>query len=68
MACRASGKRVTDAAIIIFQPIDPYLSPTVLAATAKRLKGIASGWSAEEIQALTEPRLKVAEDLKQVEL
>ena len=32
------------------------------------LREVAPGWSAEEIQALTEPQLLVAEDLKQIEL
>ena len=32
------------------------------------LKEVAPGWTAEEIQALTEARLTPAEDLKEVEL
>lgn len=32
------------------------------------LKEVAPGWTAEEVQALTEPKLIVAEDLKEVEL
>ena len=32
------------------------------------LKEVAPGWSAEEVQALTEPQLLVAEDLKEMEL
>jgi 3-oxoacid CoA-transferase subunit B len=32
------------------------------------LKEVAPGWSAEEVQALTEPTLKIAEDLKTMEL
>ena len=32
------------------------------------LKEIAPGWTVEEVQALTEPRLLVAEDLKEIEL
>lgn len=32
------------------------------------LKEVAPGWSAEEVQALTEPKLTVAPDLKEVEL
>ncbi len=32
------------------------------------LKELAPGWTAEEVQALTEPRLLVAEDLKEIEL
>ncbi len=32
------------------------------------LKEVAPGWTAEEIQALTEPRLKIAKDLKEIEL
>jgi len=32
------------------------------------LKEVAPGWSAEEVQALTEPRLLLAEDLKEIEL
>ncbi len=32
------------------------------------LKETAPGWEVEEIQALTEPKLKVAEDLKQIAL
>lgn len=32
------------------------------------LKEIAPGWTADEVQALTEPRLIVAEDLKEIEL
>jgi len=32
------------------------------------LKEIAPGWTVEEVQALTEPRLIVAEDLKEIEL
>jgi 3-oxoacid CoA-transferase subunit B len=32
------------------------------------LKEVAPGWSAEEVQALTEPTLKIAEDLKEMEL
>ncbi len=32
------------------------------------LKEIAPGWTADEVQALTEPKLMVAEDLKEIEL
>lgn len=32
------------------------------------LKEVAPGWTAEEVQALTEPKLIVAEDLKEIEL
>ena len=32
------------------------------------LKEIAPGWRVEEIQAVTEPKLTVAEDLKEIEL
>jgi 3-oxoacid CoA-transferase subunit B len=32
------------------------------------LKEFAPGWTAEEIQALTEPRLIIAGDLKEIEL
>jgi 3-oxoacid CoA-transferase subunit B len=32
------------------------------------LKEVAPGWTAKEIQALTEPRLKLAPDLKEMEL
>jgi len=32
------------------------------------LREFAPGWTAEEIQALTEPTLKIAEDLKEIEL
>ena len=32
------------------------------------LKEVAPGWTAEEIQALTEPRLIIASDLKEIEL
>jgi len=32
------------------------------------LKEIAPGWTVDEVQALTEPQLKVAEDLKEIEL
>lgn len=32
------------------------------------LKEIAPGWSVEEVQALTEPKLKIADDLKEYEL
>jgi len=32
------------------------------------LKEVAPGWSAAEVQALTEPRLIVARDLKEIEL
>lgn len=32
------------------------------------LREVAPGWSAEEVQALTEPQLLVAEDLKEIEL
>jgi 3-oxoacid CoA-transferase B subunit len=32
------------------------------------LKEVAPGWSADEVQALTEPRLKIADDLKEIEL
>ncbi len=32
------------------------------------LKEVAPGWSAEEVQALTEPKLKLAPDLKEIEL
>ena len=32
------------------------------------LKEVAPGWSADEIQAVTEPRLIIAEDLKDIEL
>lgn len=32
------------------------------------LKEVAPGWTAEEVQALTEPKLMVAEDLKEIEL
>jgi 3-oxoacid CoA-transferase subunit B len=32
------------------------------------LKEVAPGWTAKEIQALTEPKLKIAPDLKEMEL
>jgi acyl CoA:acetate/3-ketoacid CoA transferase beta subunit len=32
------------------------------------LKETAPGWTAAEVQALTEPRLKISKDLKQMEL
>jgi len=32
------------------------------------LKEVAPGWTAKEVQALTEPRLKIAPDLKEMEL
>lgn len=32
------------------------------------LREVAPGWTPEEVQALTEPQLKVAEDLKEIEL
>ena len=32
------------------------------------LKEVAPGWTPEEVQVLTEPRLKVAEDLREIEL
>jgi acyl CoA:acetate/3-ketoacid CoA transferase beta subunit len=32
------------------------------------LREIAPGWKAEEVQALTEPKLILAEDLKEIEL
>jgi 3-oxoacid CoA-transferase B subunit len=32
------------------------------------LKETAPGWTADEIQALTEPQLKIAENLKEMEL
>jgi 3-oxoacid CoA-transferase subunit B len=32
------------------------------------LKEVAPGWTAEEIQELTEPRLIIAPDLKEIEL
>ena len=32
------------------------------------LKGIAPGWTVEEVQALTEPKLMVTADLKEIEL
>jgi 3-oxoacid CoA-transferase subunit B len=32
------------------------------------LKEVAPGWTAKEIQSLTEPRLKLAPDLKEMEL
>ncbi len=32
------------------------------------LKEIAPGWTAEEVQSLTEPRLRIADDLKEMEL
>jgi len=32
------------------------------------LKEVAPGWTAEEVQALTEPKLIIAEDLKEIEL
>ena len=32
------------------------------------LKEVAPGWTVKEIQALTEPKLKIAKDLKEVEL
>jgi 3-oxoacid CoA-transferase subunit B len=32
------------------------------------LKEVAPGWTAEEVQALTEPKLIVAEDIKEIEL
>jgi len=32
------------------------------------LRGIAAGWTAEEVQALTEPKLILAKDLKEIEL
>jgi 3-oxoacid CoA-transferase subunit B len=32
------------------------------------LREIAPGWKAEEVQALTEPRLIIAPDLKEIEL
>jgi 3-oxoacid CoA-transferase subunit B len=32
------------------------------------LREVAPGWTAEEVQALTEPKLKVPADLKEMEL
>lgn len=32
------------------------------------LREVAPGWTAEEVQALTEPKLIVAEDIKEIEL
>ena len=32
------------------------------------LKELAPGWTAEEVQELTEPRLLIAQDLKEIEL
>jgi len=32
------------------------------------LKEVAPGWTAKEVQALTEPKLKIAPDLKEMEL
>ncbi len=32
------------------------------------LKEVAPGWTAEEVQALTEPRIIIAPDLKEIEL
>jgi len=32
------------------------------------LREVAPGWTAEEVQALTEPKLIIAEDLKEIEL
>ena len=32
------------------------------------LKEVAPGWTAKEIQSLTEPKLKIAKDLKEMEL
>ena len=32
------------------------------------LKEVAPGWTADEVQALTEPKLIIAEDLKEIEL
>ena len=32
------------------------------------LKEVAPGWTAEEVQALTEPKLIIAPDLKEIEL
>jgi acyl CoA:acetate/3-ketoacid CoA transferase beta subunit len=32
------------------------------------LKEVAPGWKSEEVQALTEPKLRVASDLKEIEL
>jgi len=47
---------VTDIAVIEVQP-DSLL-----------LKEIAPGWTADEVQSLTEARLKIANDLKEMEL
>ena len=32
------------------------------------LKEVAPGWTADEVQALTEPRLILADDLKEIDL
>jgi len=32
------------------------------------LKEIAPGWTVDDIQSITEPKLRVAEDLKEIEL
>jgi 3-oxoacid CoA-transferase B subunit len=47
---------VTDIAVIKFTPQGPML------------KEVAPGWSAEDVQALTEPKLIIAQDLKDMEL
>ena len=55
-APRCMDMVVTDIAVIKFTPKGPVL------------KEVAPGWTAEEVQALTEPKLIIAEDLKEIEL
>jgi 3-oxoacid CoA-transferase subunit B len=55
-APRCMDMVVTDIAVIKFTPAGPVL------------KEVAPGWTAEEVQALTEAQLIVSDDLKEIEL
>jgi 3-oxoacid CoA-transferase B subunit len=56
-----TAKECVDLVITDLAVIEPTLDGLVL-------KEVAPGWTAEEVQALTEPKLIVAEDLKEIEL
>jgi 3-oxoacid CoA-transferase B subunit len=55
-APRCMDMLVTDIAVIKFTPKGPVL------------KEVAPGWTPQDVQALTEPKLIIAEDLKEIEL
>jgi 3-oxoacid CoA-transferase subunit B len=44
------------------------ITSTVVSEKGLVLKEVAPGWTVEEVQALTEPKLIVAEDIKEMQL